>query len=156
MDLFGGDGPLDVDCNLLKDILVHERMKEERAALAEKEREQATLSPTERRLEDVQIPSIAFYAPATVKDAAEFLSQASVDYGSPLLPLEERRITFTCTDEAARRVAPPRPEQPGISIIPRPMLDRMSLRDALRFVCERTGCVYDVVDGTVRISLPAP
>ena len=38
VDLFGGDGPLAVDCNLLKDILVHERMKEERAALAEKER----------------------------------------------------------------------------------------------------------------------
>ena len=157
VDLFGGDSPLDVDTNLIEDISTHEEMKAQREALAEEERELAALSPAERRLEGVQIPQIAFYAPATMKEAAEFLTQASEDFGPPELPKEKRRITFTCAEDAARRVAPPRPDQPGISIIPiGPMTNWMSLRAALQFVCEQTGCVYEAGDGTVRIILPTP
>ena len=91
------------------------------------------------------------------KEAAEFLTQASEDFGPPELPKEKRRIMFTCAEDAARRVAPPRPDQPGILIIPiGPMTNWMSLRAALQFVCEQTGCVYEAGDGTVRISLPTP
>ena len=157
VDLLGGASPVDVDINLIEDLSVRRERKYQREALEEEERELASLSPAERRLEDVHIPQIAFYAPATMKDAAELLTQASEDYGPPELLKEERRIMFTCTDDAARLVAPPRPEQLGISPIPTgPMTDHMSLRAALQYVCERTGCVYEAVDRTVRISLPAP
>ena len=46
-------------------------------------------------------------------------------------------------------------DQSGISIIPiGPMTNWMSLRAALQFVCEQTGCVYEAGDGTVRIKTP--
>ena len=108
VDLFGGDGPLDVDCNLLKDILVRERMKEERAELAEEERELATLSPVERRLEDVHIPQIGFYAPATVKHAAEVsaeLAELSMELGKFLGRLSSwAKICNVSQDTASREI----------------------------------------------------
>ena len=86
---------------------------------------------TVRQLKAIKMPEVSFCAPYTMKDFAEYMSQATKDFDDPAVPLEKRGIT---------------------PLIPCPGSGTMTTAwDVLTNVCESVGCTFEVVLGKVEI-----
>lgn len=81
---------------------------------------------------------------------ATFMEQASKDYDRPDKPKDKRGLRFYCSDKAGKMVFPPKPKNDLPIVETLPVAD-MSFWDALTNACERTGCKFNVYDGTVEI-----
>ena len=106
---------------------------------------------TVRRLKAITMPEVYFYAPATMKDFAEYMSQATKDFDDPAVPLEKRGIKFVCADSVAAKTGPEKPKQ-ETALIPCGGIGATTTAwDALTNVCESVGCTFEVVHGEVEI-----
>ena len=106
---------------------------------------------TVRQLKAITMPEVSFCAPFTMKDFAEYMSQATKDFDSPDIPLENRGITFVCADSVSAKVGPEKPKQDA-PLIPCPGSGTMTTAwDVLTNVCESVGCTFEVVHGAVEI-----
>ena len=106
---------------------------------------------TVRRLEAIKMSGVSFCAPATMKEFAEYMSQATKDFDDPAVPLEKRGIKFVCTQSVAAKVGPEKPKQDA-PLIPCPGSGTMTTAwDVLTNVCESVGCTFEVVHGEVEI-----
>lgn len=105
---------------------------------------------TVRRLKAITTPEVCFYAPATMKDFAEHMNQATKDFDDPSLPMEKRGIKFVCKESVAAKVGPKPPKQDE------PLIVNDSFRattawDALTNVCNSVGCKFEVRPGKVEL-----
>ncbi len=103
-----------------------------------------------RRLNEIIIPEMTFFPPATIADALDFIQQASRDYDKPGTPPERRGVSFVLqlppapTQGEREAVDPFDPFYAGASancIAPRLVamsVRAISLYDALQLVCEAT------------------
>lgn len=106
---------------------------------------------TVRQLKAIKMPEVSFYAPSTMKDFAEYMSQATKDFDDPAVSLESRGITFVCADSVAAKTGPEKPKQ-ETALIPCPGIGTMMTAwDVLTNVCESVGCTFEVVHGEVEI-----
>lgn len=106
---------------------------------------------TVRRLKAITMPEVYFYAPATMKDFAEYMSQATKDFDDPAVPLEKRGIKFVCADSVAAKTGLGKPKQ-ATALIPCGGIGATTTAwDALTNVCESVGCTFEVVHGEVEI-----
>ena len=106
---------------------------------------------TVRQLKAIKMPEVSFCAPSTMKDFAEYMSQATKDFDDPAVPLEKRGIKFVCTESVAAKVGPEKPKQDA-PLIPCPGSGTMTTAwDVLTNVCESVGCTFEVVHGEVEI-----
>ena len=110
----------------------------------------ARCEETRRWLCETRLPEIFLYAPATMTEFATFMEQASKDYDRPDTPKDKRGLRFYCSDKVGKIVFPPRPKDDLPIVETLPVAD-MSFWDALTNACERTGCKFNVYDGTVEI-----
>ena len=107
---------------------------------------------TVRRLKAIKMPKVCFYAPATMKGFAAYMSQATKDFDDPAVPLEKRGIKFVCTESVAAKVGPEKPKQDA-PLIPCPGSGTMTTAwDVLTNVCESVGCKFVVRQGKVELS----
>ena len=103
------------------------------------------------RLKAITMPEVYFYAPATMKDFVEYMSQATKDFDDPAVPLEKRGMKFVCTESVAAKVGPEKPNQDA-PLIPCPGVGTATTAwDVLTNVCEFVGCTFEVVHGEVEI-----
>jgi len=105
---------------------------------------------TVRRLKAITMPEVYFYAPATMKDFAEHMNQATKDFDDPSLPIEKRGIKFVCKESVAAKVGPNPPKQDE------PLIVNDSFRattawDVLTNVCNSVGCKFEVRPGKVEL-----
>ena len=105
---------------------------------------------TVRRLKAMKMPELSFYAPATMKDFAEYMNQATKDFDDPRVPEEKRGIKFICKESVAAMVGPEKPKRDE------PLTVNDSFRtttawDALTNVCDSVGCKFEVYHGKVEI-----
>ena len=105
---------------------------------------------THRWLKETRLPEITLYAPATMAEFVAFMEQASKDYDRPDKPKDKRGLRFYCSDKAGKIAFPPKPKNDLPIVETLPVAD-MSFWDALTNACERTGCKFNVYDGTVEI-----
>ena len=106
---------------------------------------------TVRQLKAITMPEVYFYAPATMKEFAEYMSQATKDFDSPDIPLESRGITFVCADSVAAKTGPEKPKQ-ETALIPCDGIGATTTAwDALTNVCNSVGCRFRVYSGKVEI-----
>ena len=106
---------------------------------------------TVRQLKAITMPEVYFYAPATMKEFAEYMSQATKDFDSPDIPLESRGITFVCADSVAAKTGPEKPKQ-ATALIPCDGIGATTTAwDALTNVCNSVGCRFRVYSGKVEI-----
>ena len=107
---------------------------------------------TVRQLKAITMPEVSFCAPYTMKDFAEYMSQATKDFDDPAVPLEKRGIKFVCTESVAAKVGPEKPKQDA-PLIPCPGSGTMTTAwDVLTNVCESVGCKFVVRQGKVELS----
>jgi hypothetical protein len=103
------------------------------------------------RLKAITMPEVYFYAPATMKDFAEYMSQATKDFDDPTVPLEKRGIRFVCTESIAAKTGPEKPKQDA-PLLPCPGVGAATTAwDVLTNVCHSVGCQFEVVHGEVEI-----
>ena len=106
---------------------------------------------TVRRLKAIKMPKVCFYAPATMKGFAAYMSQATKDFDDPAVPLEERGIKFVCTESVAAKTGPEK-QKPTAPQIPSPGAGATTTAwDALTNACESVGCTFEVGCGKVEI-----
>ena len=105
---------------------------------------------TRRWLKETRLQEMSLYAPATMAEFVAFMEQASKDYDRPDKPKDKRGMRFRCSDKAGKIVFPPRPKD-DLPIVETLSGADMSFWDALTNACERTGCKFNVYDGTVEI-----
>ena len=106
---------------------------------------------TVRRLKAITMPEVYFYAPATMKDFVEYMSQATKDFDDPAVPLEKRGIKFVCTESVSAKVGPEKPKQ-ETALIPCDGIGATTTAwDALTNVCNSVGCRFKVYSGKVEI-----
>lgn len=100
---------------------------------------------TLRKLNEIIIPEMSFFAPATIIDVVEFLKQASREYDTSEAPPDKRGVTIDL-----RLPCGAKDNAPKISAL---YLRSVSLRDALMAVCEMTDMGFHVRgdDGRVMI-----
>ena len=106
---------------------------------------------TVRQLKAITMPEVYFYAPATMKDFVEYMSQATKDFDDPAVPLEKRGIKFVCTESVAAKVGPEKPKQETALIPCGGIWATTTAWDALTNVCNSVGCTFEVVHGEVEI-----
>ena len=102
---------------LLDEIRV--KVKEDRAKTA----------ALKQKTKDIIIPEVSFRPPATIVDAVEFFTRASIDCDDPKIPLERRGISFVLK----------LPEMENLPVISAMTARNICLYDALKLVCEVTG-----------------
>ena len=106
---------------------------------------------TVRQLKAITMPGVYFYAPATMKDFVEYMSQATKDFDDPAVPLEKRGIKFVCTESVAAKVGPEKPKQ-ETALIPCDGIGVTTTAwDILTNVCNSVGCRFKVYSGKVEI-----
>ena len=66
---------------------------------------------TVRRLEAIKMPEVYFYAPATVKEFCEVMSQKTKDLDDLAVPQEKRGIKFVCSESVAAKTGPEKQKQ---------------------------------------------
>ena len=107
---------------------------------------------TVRRLKAITMPEVYFYAPATMKDFVEYMSQATKDFDDPAVPLEKRGIKFVCKESVAAKTGPEN-QKSDVPLIPRPGVGTATTAwDVLTNVCESVGCKFVVSQGKVELS----
>ena len=106
---------------------------------------------TIRQLKAIKMPKVSFCAPATMKDFAEYMSQATKDFDDPAVLPEKRGIKFVCKESVAAKTGPEKPKQDA-PLIPCPGSGTMTTAwDILTNFCESVGCTFEVVHGEVEI-----
>ena len=106
---------------------------------------------TVRRLEAIKMPEVSFCAPVTMREFAEYMSQATKDFDDPAVPLEKRGIRFVCKESVAAKTGPEK-QKPDAPLTPCPgVVATATAWDALTNVCESVGCKFEVVNGKVEI-----
>jgi hypothetical protein len=106
---------------------------------------------TVRQLKAIKMPEVSFCAPSTMKDFAEYMSQATKDFDDPAVPLEERGIKFVCKESVAAKTEPEK-QKPVAPLIPCPgVVATTTAWDVLTNVCHSVGCQFEVVNGKVEI-----
>ena len=106
---------------------------------------------TVRQLKAIKMPEVSFCAPSTMKDFAEYMSQATKDFDDPAVPLEKRGMKFVCTESVAAKVGPEKPKQ-ETALIPCGGIGATTTAwDVLTNVCNSVGCTFEVVHGEVEI-----
>ena len=97
------------------------------------------------------MPEACFYAPATMKDFVEYMSQATKDFDDPAVPLEKRGIKFVCTESVAAKTGPEK-QKPDAPLIPCPGIGATTTAwDVLTNFCDSVGCKFEVGNGKVEI-----
>ena len=106
---------------------------------------------TVRQLKAIKMPEVSFCAPSTMKDFAEYMSQATKDFDDPAVPLEKRGIKFVCTESVSAKVGPEKPKQ-ETALIPCGGIGATTTAwDALTNVCNSVGRSFKVYLGKVEI-----
>lgn len=106
---------------------------------------------TVRQLKAIKISEVSFCAPSTMKDFAEYMSQATKDFDSPDIPLENRGITFVCADSVAAKTGPEKAKQ-ETAVIPCGGIGATTTAwDMLTNVCNSVGCRFKVYSGKVEM-----
>ena len=106
---------------------------------------------TVRQLKAIKMPKVSFCAPSTMKDFAEYMSQATKDFDDPAVLPEKRGIKFVCKESVAAKTGPEKPKQDA-PLIPCPGSGTMTTAwDILTNFCESVGCTFEVVHGEVEI-----
>ncbi len=105
---------------------------------------------TVHRLKAIKMPEVCFYAPATMKDFAEYMNQATKDFDDPSVSMEKRGIKFVCKGSVAAKVGPKHPKQDE------PLIVNDSFRattawNALTSVCHSAGCRFELRSGKVEL-----
>lgn len=106
---------------------------------------------TVRQLKAIKMPEVSFCDPFTMKDFAEYMSQATKDFDDPAVPLEKRGIKFVCTESVAAQVGPEKPKQETALIPCGGIWATTTAWDALTNVCNSVGCRFKVYSGKVEI-----
>jgi hypothetical protein len=106
---------------------------------------------TVRQLKAIKMPEVSFCAPSTMKDFAEYMSQATKDFDSPDIPPENRGITFVCADSVTAKTGPGKAKQ-ETALIPCGGIGATTTAwDMLTNVCNSVGCGFKVYSGKVEI-----
>ena len=106
---------------------------------------------TVRRLKAIKMPEVSFCAPTTMREFAEYMSQAARDFDDPAVPLEKRGIKFVCTESVAAKVGPEK-QKPDAPLIPYPSYGATTTAwNVLTNVCHSVGCKFEVGNGKVEI-----
>lgn len=106
---------------------------------------------TVRRLESIKMIEVSFCAPATVKEFAEYMSQATKDFDDPAVLPEKRGIKFVCKESVAAKTGPEKPKQDA-PLIPCPGIGATTTAwDVLTNFCHSVGCKFEVGNGKVEI-----
>ena len=100
----------------------------------------------EKRMKNMMLSKIAFKSPATILDAVDYFRYASIEFGDAKLPKERRGLDIA-VDAKFATIKP--------KTIPFLAASNISCWDALRFVCQGTGCQFEISDSTILIS-PKP
>ena len=107
---------------------------------------------TVRRLEAIKMPEVSFCAPVTMREFAEYMSQATKDFDDPAVPLEKRGIKFVCKESVAAKTGPEN-QKSDVPLIPCPGVGTATTAwDVLTNVCESVGCKFVVRQGKVELS----
>jgi len=107
---------------------------------------------TVRQLKAIKMPEVSFCAPSTMKDFAEYMSQATKDFDDPAVPLEKRGIKFVCKESVAAKTGPEN-QKSDVPLIPCPGVGTATTAwDVLTNVCESVGCKFVVRQGKVELS----
>ena len=97
------------------------------------------------------MPEVYFYAPATVKEFCEVMSQKTKDLDDLAVPQEKRGIKFVCSESVAAKTGPEKQKQDA-PLIPCPgVVATTTAWDVLTNVCHSVGCQFEVVNGKVEI-----
>ena len=112
-----------------------------------------------RKLREIVIPEVTFRPPATIIDAVEFFKQASRDYDSPEIPVDQRGVNLILKLPATAASAPvqgdifsaPSSGVSGVPVIPAMSARFISLYDALKLVCDVTSMKIRVTANVVMI-----
>ena len=103
------------------------------------------------RLKAITMPEVYFYAPATMKEFAEYMSQATKDFDDPAVLPEKRGIRFVCTESVAAKTGPEK-QKPDAPLIPCPGAGATTTAwVVLTNVCHSVGCTFEVGCGEVEI-----
>ena len=106
---------------------------------------------TVRRLEAIKMSGVSFCAPATMKEFAEYMSQATKDFDDPAVPQEKRGIKFVCKESVAAKTGPEKPKQDA-PLLPCPGVGATTTAwDVLTNVCHSVGCKFEVGNEKVEI-----
>ncbi len=106
---------------------------------------------TVRRLESIKMPEVSFCAPATMREFAEYMSQATRDFDDPAIPQEKRGIKFVCKESVAAKTGSEK-QKPDATLIPCPgVVATTTAWDVLTNVCHSVGCKFEVGNGKVEI-----
>ena len=106
-----------------------------------------------RKLNEIIIPEMTFFSPATIIDAVDFFKQASRDYDKPGTPQERRGVSFVlqvtrATQQVNREAVDPFDEVASTNRVA-PALAAISVRaislyDALQLVCNVTDMSFHI------------
>ena len=115
-------------------------IKERTPALTEKDLCIHSEREIVRKLHEIVIPELTFSPPATIIDAVDFFKQASRDFDSPKIPLEQRGLSFILklpekTANGETNIIPVNPPVVAHSIC---------MWDALELVCNATNMKFYV------------
>ena len=105
---------------------------------------------TVRRLKAITMPEVCFYVPATMKDFAGHMNQATKDFDDQGLPMEKRGIKFVCKELVAAKVGSKPPKQDKTLIV-NDSFRATTAWDALTNVCNSVGCKFEVRPGKVEL-----
>jgi len=120
----------------------------------------------QQKLVSIVIPEVTFRPPATIIDAVDFFKQASRDYDSPEIPVEQRGVNLVLKLPAEAGAAAPAadPADPFAAPVPAassgaPQISALSARfinlyDALKLVCDVTGMKFRI-RGNIVMIVPA-
>ena len=110
---------------------------------------------TVQKMKDIIIPEVSFRPPATIVDAIDFFRRASIEYGDPKLPPDQRGLCFLLGFETYELDIPYSLYNPewhkDLPIVSAMTARNISLYDALKLVCEVTGMFVSFHGIVVRI-----
>ncbi|MCL1921140.1 MAG: hypothetical protein FWG50_08715 [Kiritimatiellaeota bacterium] len=113
-----------------------------------------------KKLREIIIPEVSFRPPATIIDAIDFFKQASRDYDSPEIPVDQRGVNLILKLPPAASAAAAAPDDiftpsagtaPGVPVIPAMSARFINLYDALKLVCDVTNMKIRITGNIVMI-----
>ena len=123
-------------------------IKERTPTLTEKNRCVCSEQEIVRKLHEIVIPELTFRPPATIVDAVDFFKQASRDFDSPQIPLEQRGLSFIL--KLPEKTA--NGETNTVPVIPPVVAHSICMWDALELVCNATSMKFYVYEHWVWIT----
>jgi len=113
-----------------------------------------------KKLSEIIIPEVTFRPPATIIDAIDFFKQASRDYDSPEIPVDQRGVnlilklpTAPVADNSDNPFGGGGAANTGAPVIPAMSARFISLYDALKLVCDVTDMKF-TISGNIVMVIP--